>query len=193
MRTGDWARARRKLAASPKRLQAAIEISLKQEAHVLRNEIVQGITRQAPGDEPIRPLSPLTFAAREMAGFRGTKALLVRADLRNSITVIVRDGEAFVGVPRSARSKVGKQLVDIAQLHEFGGPPVVIPMTPKMRRFLFALLRRAGRKPTGGSGRGVIVTQVPARPFLRPAFNKYRREARNRFLKRIAKQLGLTA
>ena len=58
-------------------------------------------------------------------------------------------------------------MVDVAKLNEFGGPPVIIPMTPKMRRFLFALLRQAGKEPTGGSGRGVIVVQVPARPFLR--------------------------
>ena len=36
-------------------------------------------------------------------------------------------------------------MVDLAKLHEFGGPPVIIPMTPKMRRFLFALLRQAGK------------------------------------------------
>ena len=190
-RTGDWARARRLLTAAPQRLQAAIGTAVRQEAHALRNEIVQGLTRQAPGGEPLKPPSPLTIAARELEGFGGTKALIVRGDLRNSITVVVQGDEAFIGVSRSARSKDGASMVDLAKLHEFGGAPVIIPMTPKMRRFLFALLRQAGKEPTGGSGRGVIVVQVPARPFLRPAFDKFREGASRRFLERVDRDLGL--
>ena len=190
MRTGDWARARQLLAAGPQRLRSAIGVAIRQEAQGLRNEIVQGLTRQAPGGEPIKPPAPLTLAARQLEGFGGTKALLVSGDLRNSITVIVEGDEAFIGVPRSARSSGGESLVDLAQLHEYGGPPVVIPITPKMRRFLFALLRQAGKEPTGGSGRGVVVVQVPARPFLRPAFEKFREGASRRFLERVAQQLG---
>jgi len=190
-RTGDWARARRLLTAAPQRLQAAIGTAVRQEAHALRNEIVQGLTSQAPGGETLKPPSPLTIAARQLEGFGGSKALIVRGDLRNSITVIVQGDEAFIGVSRSARSKDGASMVDLAKLHEFGGAPVIIPMTPKMRRFLFALLRQAGKEPTGGSGRGVIVVQVPARPFLRPAFDKFREGASRRFLERVARELGL--
>ena len=190
MRTGDWARARQLLAAGPQRLRSAIGVAIRQEAQGLRNEIVQGLTSQAPGGEPIKPPAPLTLAARQLEGFGGTKALLVSGDLRNSITVIVEGDEAFIGVPRSARSSGGESLVDLAQLHEYGGPPVVIPITPKMRRFLFALLRQAGKEPTGGSGRGVVVVQVPARPFLRPAFERFREGASRRFLERVAQQLG---
>ena len=190
-RTGDWARARRLLTAAPQRLQAAIGTAVRQEAHALRNDIVQGLTSQAPGGEPLKPPSPLTIAARQLEGFGGSKALIVRGDLRNSITVIVQGDEAFIGVSRSARSKDGASMMDLAKLHEFGGPPVIIPMTPKMRRFLFALLRQAGKEPTGGSGRGVIVVQVPARPFLRPAFEKFREGASRRFLERVARELGL--
>jgi len=190
MRTGDWARARQLLAAGPQRLRSAIGVAIRQEAQGLRNEIVQGLTSQAPGGEPIKPPAPLTLAARQLEGFGGTKALLVRGDLRNSITVVVEGDEAFIGVPRSARSSGGEGLVDLAQLHEYGGPPVIIPITPKMRRFLFALLRQAGKEPTGGSGRGVVVVQVPARPFLRPAFEKFREGASRRFLERVAQQLG---
>jgi phage gpG-like protein len=190
-RTGDWARARRLLTAVPQRLQAAIGTAVRQEAHALRNDIVQGLTSQAPGGEPLKPPSPLTIAARQLEGFGGSKALIVRGDLRNSITVIVQGDEAFIGVSRSARSKDGASMVDLAKLHEFGGPPVIIPITPKMRRFLFALLRKAGKEPTGGGGRGVIVVQVPARPFLRPAFDKFRGGASRRFLERVARELGL--
>lgn len=190
-RTGDWARARRLLTAAPQRLHSAIATAVRQEAHALRNEVVQGLTSQAPGGEPLTPPSPLTLAARQLSGFGGSKALLVRGDLRNSITVVVHGDEAFVGVSRATRAKGGGAMMDLAALHEFGGPPVVIPITPRMRRFLFALLRKAGKEPTGGSGRGVIVVQVPARPFLRPAFDKFREGASKRFLERVAKELGL--
>lgn len=190
-RTGDWARARRLLAAGPQRLRSAIGVAIRQEAQGLRNEIVQGLTEQAPGGTALEPPAPLTLATRQHEGFGGTKSLLVRGDLRNSISVVVEGDEAFIGVPRSARSRGGEGLVDVARLHEYGGPPTIIPMTPKMRRFLFALLRQAGKEPTGGSGRGVVVVQVPARPFLRPAFEKFRQGASRRFLERVAKQLGL--
>lgn len=190
-RTGDWARARRLLETGSSRLEGALQTALRQEAHALRKEVVQGLTQQAPGGEPLRPPSPLTLAARQLAGFSGTKALLVSGALRNSVSVVVEGDKAFIGVSRTAKSPDGESLVDVAQLQEYGGPPVVIPMTPKMRRFLFALLRQAGQARTGGSGRGVIVTQTPARPFLRPAFARFRQGASRRFLARVAKELGL--
>lgn len=191
-RTGDWALARRLLTAAPERLRAAVGTAVRQEAHALRNEVVQGLTQQAPGGEPLKPPSPLTLAARRLAGFGGTKSLLVRGDLRNAISVIVDGDEVFVGVPRSARTSDGRSLVDLAQLHEYGGPPVIIPVTPKMRRYLFVLLREAGKTPVaGGASRGAIVVQVPARPFLRPAFARFRLGAERRFLARVAGQLGL--
>lgn len=193
MRTGDWARARRLITGGAERLQDAVRVALRQEAHVLRNQIVQGLTSQAPGGEPLRPPAPLTLAARELQGFGGTKALVVRGDLRNSIAVIIDGEDVFIGIRRSARSSEGERLVNLAELHELGGPPTIIPITPKMRRFLFALLRQAGQAPTGGSGRGVVVVQVPPRPFLRPAFQAYRVGAGRRFLDRVAHQLGLGA
>lgn len=189
-KTGDWALARRILAEGPAKLRGSIGTAMRQEAELLRGEIVNGITAQAPGGEAFKPLSPLTLAARKLAGFGGTKALLVRGDLRNSIAAIVGGDEAFVGVPRKARSKDGRSLVDVAQVQEFGSNPIVIPITPRMRRFLFALLRQAGKEPSGGSGKGVVVVTIPARPFLRPAFKKFSEGAQRRFLGRVAAQLG---
>lgn len=191
-RTGDWARARELLSNTSGRLKGAVERAMKQEAHALRNEVVRGLTAQAPGGEPIRPPAPLTLAARQLEGFGGTKSLLVRGDLRNSISVIADGDEVFIGVLRSAKSSTGDSLADIAQIQEFGGPPVIIPITPKMRRYLAVLFKRAGSPRRLGSGRGVVVTQVPARPFLRPAFEKFRLGASRRLLQRIASSLGLT-
>lgn len=190
-KTGDWAVARRLLRAGPIRFKAAVGRALRQEAQLLRNEIVQGLTKQAPGGHPLVAPSPLTLAAREMKGRGGTKALLVRGDLRNSVSAIVQGDEAFIGVPRKARGEEGKALVDVAQIQEFGFGPIVIPMTPAMRRFLFALLRRADLEPSGGSGKGIVIINIPARPFLRPAFQKFSQGAQARFLARVAALSGL--
>ena len=191
-KTGDWNLARSILAAAPVTLKANIGMALRQEAHALRKEIVQGITDQAPGGKSFKPLSALTQAARELKRFKGSKALMVRGDLRNAIAAIVRGDEAFIGVPRKARDKDGKPAIDVAQLNEFGSDPIVIPITAKMRRFLFVLYAQAGRTLSGGgSGKGVVVTQIPARPFLRPAFEKFMKGAQHRLLRRISKGMGL--
>lgn len=192
MKTGDWALARRVLTGGAGKLRAAIETAMRQEAEGLRNEIVQGITSQAPGGEPFKPLSPLTIATRKLKGRGGTKALIESASMRNSVRVVFRSSElaAFVGVPRAAG---GGKRVSIAKLHEFGGPPVIQPITPKMRRFLFALYKKAGKEPdTDAAGRGVVVHQIPPRPFLRPAFARWSKGVKQRFHARVAKSLGWT-
>ncbi len=193
-KTGDWALARRLLTGAPVKLKAAVGKAVRQEAELLRKEIVQGITKQAPGGQAFKPPSPLTLAARKLKGRGGTKALLVRGDLRNAIAAIVQGDEAFVGVPRKARGQDGKALVDVAQVQEFGAGPIVIPMTPAMRRFLFRLLREAGQeRRSSGSGRGVVVVTIPARPFLRPAFEQFKKGVDKRFLRRVAVLMGIAA
>ena len=190
-KTGDWAKARRMLQGGPLKMRGAIAAALHQEAHLLRKEIVQGITKQAPGGQAVKPLSPLTIAARKLAGFGGTKALLRRGDLRNAVTVIVKGHEAFVGIPRKAKDEKGRPVVDVAKVHELGAGPFVIPMTPAMRRYLFLLLKRAGVSKKTGDGKGVVVTSIPARPFLRPAFDKFSKGARKRFLGRVSRLLKM--
>ena len=121
---------------------------MRQEAQLLRKEIVQGLTRQAPGGKSLKKPAPTTLAARKLEGFGGSKVLLVRGELRNAVAVVVKGEEAFVGIPRKARNKEGELLVDIAQIQEFGSEPMVIPMTPAMRAFLFKALREAGIPPS---------------------------------------------
>lgn len=125
---------------------------------------------------------------------RGTKALIVQADLRNSITV-VRDGDrVLVGVLRTARNRAGRSLVNIAALQEHGSRPIVVHLTPKARAFLHAAFRHAGLDgPSSGQlGTGIAVIHIPARPFLAPVFDKYAQpdQISLRFLERVAKQLS---
>lgn len=190
-RTGDWRLARELLEGAPARLRAATDRALRQEAQALRSEVVEGLTKQAPAGQAFSPLARLTLAKRKLRKFSGSKALIQNADLRNAITATVRDGEAFVGVPRKARGRDGTQLADVAKLNEFGSDPIIIPVTPKLRRFLHVLKRQAGDAPDRAGNTptpGVIVTRIPARPFLRPVFDKFRRDAGKRFLRRVAAQ-----
>ena len=189
-RFGSWDTLRSVLRAG-ERVSAVSRKALLEEAHQLRKLIVQGLTKQAPGDEPIRPIAKLTQATRKLRRFGGTKALLVRADLRNSIAVVANGDTAFVGVLRRTRTRNG-HLTDLAAVHEFGGPPTIIPVTPKMRRFLGVLLRHAGvpRQKSQGVGKNFILLVVPPRPFLRPAWGLFQKSCRLGFARRFVQGLG---
>jgi len=191
---GPWARAGQLLAAAPRRMQAAFDKALLQEGHFLRTKIVEGIREQAPGGRAFAPLAPTTLAIRQFRGFRGTKALLVQGDLRNSITVVKDGDRVLVGVLRTARSRSGKSLVDVAALQEHGSRPIVVRLTPRARAFLHAAFRRAGLdEPSSGQpGIGIAIIRIPARPFLAPVFDKYAQpdQISRRFLERVASQLS---
>ncbi len=190
---GQWPLARRILAGG-RRVKEAIDKAVLQEAQFFRTKIVEGLREQAPGGQPFAPLAPTTLAIRRFRGFKGTKALMVRGDLRNSITVVKQPGGVFVGVLRRARGKGGQSLVNVAAVHEFGSRPITIKLTPKARRFLHAAFRAAGLDAPASDrpGTGIAVIKVPARPFLRPVFEKYgeAEEVSKRFLQRVSQNLG---
>lgn len=183
-RIGQWAKAGRIFNSATRIITPAIRKSLLQEAHFYRKKIVTGIRKQAPGGKAFKPLAPNTIRTRRAEGFRGTKALTRSGGLRNAITVVrVGDG-AFVGVLRSARSKDGKSLVNIADIHEHGRGPFLVPITAKSRGFLGS----AGVQPVPGR---VAVVTIPARPFIGPTFKKYGKpsDSKRRLLRRLAKNL----
>lgn len=192
-KVGDWGKARLFLSKAPRQLDTAFRRALRQEAHMLRGEIVKGITNQAPGGKAFKPLSPATLAIRQAMGFRGTKALIRRADLRNGITVQEQREGFFVGVARNAVNKAGQKLANIAEINEFGSKPHIIQVTEKMRKFVMAAFTKAGIQGGGSGGfkRGFIINQIPARPFLRPVFDKYAGSAGERVKERVAKMLRL--
>jgi hypothetical protein len=195
IRVGDWALASRILATGSVRVNRAINQAVLQEAQFFRAQVIAGIRDQSPGGQAFKPLSASTLAVRRFKKFNGTKALLNRGDLRNSIRVHRQGaGAAFVGVLRSARNRDGRPLANVAELNEWGSRPIVIQVTPKMRRLLAIMHRREGNSSTtkGGmasTGVGIIVVQIPARPFIRPVADKLysnRGEVRDRFLSRVA-------
>ena len=191
---GDWQLARRLIATAQRRFKDATDKAVLQEAQFFRTKIVDGIREQAPGGQPFKPLKPTTLAIRRFRGFKGTKALLVQGDLRNSITVVKEAGGAFVGVLRSAKGGTGQSLVNVAAIHEYGSRPIVLKITPKVRALLHAAFRKAGLDAPSGDrpSTGVAVIRIPARPFLRPVFEEHGAPevVARRFVERVAKLLG---
>ncbi len=193
-KVGAWSKVGKLLASAPQRMRAAIDKALLQEAQFFRTKIVEGIREQAPGGKAFAPLSPTTLAIRRFRGFKGTKALLVQGDLRNSITVVKEGDRVFVGVLRSAKGRAGQPLVNVAAVHEFGSPPIVVKLTPKARAFLHAAFRRAGLDSPRADqpSTGIAIIKVQARPFLGPVFEKYADpdQVSRRFLGRVINNLG---
>ena len=186
-RIGEWGRARRLLTGATARFERAVQRSLRTEAERVRDAIREGLERQAPGGHGLEPLAPMTLAARSLAGQRSTKALIERGELLRGIVDDVRGDRAFVGIRRRARSRDGRALMAIADLQERGGR-VRVRMTPAMRRFLFAAAALAGRRNAGIRRAGAV--QIPARPFLQPAFALATRDARPRWARSLARSLG---
>jgi phage gpG-like protein len=193
-KVGAWQSVRRILDSAPKRIRAAEEKAVLQEAQFFRTKIVDGLRSGAPGGQALQPLAPTTLAIRKLRGFGGTKPLIRQGDLRNSIAVVKEGDGVFVGVLRSATSRAGGSLVDIAALHEFGSRPIIVKITPKVRALLHAAFRKAGldQPRADRPSTGVAVIRIPARPFLRPVFEKYGapEDVAKRFMERVAKLLG---
>lgn len=173
---GPWGATINTLAAAQKDIKAAANMALLQEGEFFRTKIIRGLDDQAPGGKAFKPLSPMTLALRKFLGFKGTKALLRNAYLRNSIMVIkVSDGVVFCGVLRTAKAKDGESLVDVAKMNEEGSKPIVIKLTPKMAAMLAYVARDFGiaRAPSSKASTGIIVVQIPARPFMMPVFEQF--------------------
>ena len=196
---GDHALVASLLRTLPADLEEVVEIALKQEGLWAVSRIKEGIVAQAPGGQAFTPLKPSTLALRQQQGFSGTKALIVHGDLLNSVVSIYSKGVVFVGIARTARGKDGKELINVAAIHEFGaGPKFVAWASERQRRFVMALMEKAGmlgNPTTARAGGGGYLLFIPARPYIRPTFKKFygnEREASERFVGRIKKLLPAT-
>jgi len=190
---GAWGPTLKTLANARSDLANAKRVALRQEAEFFRKKIVEGLREQSPGGRAFKPLSETTIAMRRALGFKGTKALIKRGDLRNSITVQEAGDMVFVGVARQAKNSAGEAVIDIAKLNEYGSKPIVIKITPRMAALLHMAFRKAGgamnRMGPPRPSTGVIVVQIPARPFMGPVFEQHggSAEAQKRYAERVAK------
>lgn len=191
---GEWGPALQTLAKMPQNIREAKHKALLLEGQFFRGLVVEGLREQAPGGKAFKPLAPTTIAMRQFFGFKGTKALLRRGDLRNAIVVHDLEDSVFVGVLRNAKNRQGTALIDVAKLNEYGSKPIVIQITPRMAALLHAAFRKSAYGNRLGPPRpstGIITVQIPARPFLTPVFEKYGQPeaSSKRFAERVAKEL----
>lgn len=193
-RVGDWAEAARIFATMQARLPAALKQALLAEGQFLRSKMIRGLISGAPGGKKFKPHSDLTLAIRKAQGFGGTKVLIQTGSLLGSIAVVPFGGGVFVGVRRGAARRGRKDIVDIAEIHE-EGRSWTQRMTARQRRFLFAMLRKAGNPAMSSnaqSGGATLSIRIPARPFIKPIIKKYAkpRQLRRRLLQRVAVAMG---
>ncbi len=163
-KTGQWERSKVIVNSMTAGLAKAQKQATLKEAQLMRKEIVTGIRTGSPGGKTFKPLAATTLAVRAFKGRGGKKPLIVSGSLRNSIKIKQQGDEVFVGVLRSA----SKGKANIAEIQEFGSRPIVVPITPRSRRFLMAAFRSAGLLKTGGKKTGIAVIRIPPRPFITP-------------------------
>jgi hypothetical protein len=199
---GDWDKAEKALDGLGPKFMKAVRKAMLVEGQTLRGEVVKGLDSQAPAGQSFTPLSQITLAMRRFgdarnSSFKGSKALIRRADLRNGIVSVQKGDEVFVGVLRTAHSKTGESLVNIAEEHENGVGAIVVPITPKSSRYFHAALAAAGiespKSDATGGGVAIAIIRIPARPFLGPVFEKFAKpeDVRARMYHRISNELNL--
>lgn len=183
-KVGQWEEARDRVGPrSIVRVRRAAKLAMMRQAQFARRMIVQGIRKQAPGGQNFKPLSSSTLAMRKLKGFRGTKALIVRGDLRNSVTVKTSADGAFIGILKQARSKDGTRLINVGLAQE-EGRTFIMRATPKMLALLHKAAREGGGEGGGGGMRGstaagsILIIKIPARPFIAPVFEKHFSDAK---------------
>jgi len=183
-KVGQWAQARSLFQRFPGEIKGALRTAVAQEAELLRTKIVQKIS-----SGPFKPLSKTTLPVYSFMGKKhGGKPLIMHGDLLGGVKVVPKGQgpSLFIGIPAAARNRTGQSLVRLASVHE-EGRTIVLKMTPKMAAFLHMAFQAAGLPPPGGPSKntGVIVIQIPARPFMEPAFADWERGHKQRIEQRV--------
>ena len=191
-RIGQWGVAVNALGKTLKQYGKAADVAVLRCAVDLEKVIKRGLRDQAPGggNRIFYPLAQSTLRMRRWRGFRGTKALIVSGDLLRSIRAVRHGRDVFVGVSRSERTRDGKEMVNIAAVHEYGSrAPRLVLVTPKMRKFFMAAFLAGARDaPLKATTRTVIV-YTPKRPYMEPGWDLWRETAGKRFAEYLEKEL----
>jgi hypothetical protein len=193
LRFGDWDKAQAILGQGMRPIYSAAGKAWEQEAKFLKRRLQDGIRAQAPGGKKFKSLAPTTLAVRRFLGYKGNQALLVTRELIKAIDVakIGRRGtksfQVFVGIRNGAkggkRLQIGpsnRDLFKIGLIQEFGSKPIIIRVTPRMRRFFFAAMRSKKRRKwlgsrdfLGGKSSGILTIKIPPRPVFQPTWAKW--------------------
>lgn len=191
-KTGQWALARAATRNMAARAKHAERVATLQEAHMFRAKVIEAFdTSGASNGQPWEPNKESVAALK-----KSSKPLIDRGDLRNSVAVVERGKTIFVGVQSTRTNRDGDRLVDIAAVHEFG-KIIAIPVTPKMFRYVMAMMKRLGVGGGGGSSGGfrpgsVLMIRIPERSFIRATAARFFKpgDTRRRFVDRIMKGMG---
>lgn len=188
----DFAKSRKQLSRLARRLPGAVSQAMSYEATVLAGDIRRGIRAGAPGGKRFAPLADSTKRRK-----KSSKPLINHGDLLRSIKSEQFekgkfDSAYFVGVNKHVKARNGKEMWNIAEIHEFGAKAFKIKITEKMRAFWLAM-------SIEGSGKGKPLSDkeyidhpgIKARPFLTPTFDLWKIGAQARIVARIKKRLGL--
>lgn len=153
--TGDWDDLINMLSNNP--IKKTLDISKKQIGIKGAGMVKRGIRDSAPGGKQFVPLAKFDTPPNDHCKLKrkGTKPLIDNGDLIGSITYEDADGGVWIGARRGRRTKDGKDVVDIADVHERGR---TIKVTPKMRAYLHS--QGLHLKPT------TQYIHIPARPYI---------------------------
>jgi hypothetical protein len=190
--TDDLGRSAARLVKFANRMPGAVSQAMSYEANSLAGYIRRGMRSGAPGGQRFQALAPTTVKMK-----RSSKPLINHGDMLRSVHAeqFERDkygGSYFVGINRRVKRKDGSSMADLAELHEFGGKPYVIKVTPKLRAFWFAMFRKGiFNAPLKKSTVVINHKGMPKRPFLVPSFNEWKKNAERRLANRVKLLLGL--
>lgn len=187
--TGEAKQAFQLLDKSNRQMPRAVERATLVIAHELRTLIVKGIRRGWPyGGDKFKPNAEST---RKMK--KSSKPLIRHGDLIRSVNVTpIQAGRAlFVGIHRETHGKGKLSMVNLAELHEFGGRRAYkIKVTRKLRRFWMAMfLKGVFKAPLHWTTEYIKHPATPARPFLRPTYLYWSRTANEHFGAELGKHM----
>lgn len=170
------------------RLPKVVNVQMRRQALRLKTITVRGIRDGAPGGKAFKPLADSTI---KMKG--SSKPLIDNSDLIRSIDVDeVGPDQFFIGTNRNVETEDGEKMMNLAEIHENGTAPYFIPITVKMRRFWFVMVRKGVFSgPLSHDIDTILHPGVPARPYAEPSFNEWAKDFERQFTEGLARSLGL--
>lgn len=161
---GQWDAARMAVESMGLRASRAMNSANGAEAHMFRALVVRAFNSRGKSNGTAWPKLQKSTIKRKGS----SKPLVDHGDLRNSIVVVDKGHEAFVGVLSSKRGRTGKPLVKVGDTHENGK----------------VIVQKRGDK--------AVVIKIPKRSFLKATADKHFKPSvvKTRFLARVAIAMG---
>lgn len=164
MKVGDWAKARAAVSGMGVRMRKATDRASRMEAQLYRKKVLDAFkTRGMSNGKAWAPLKPSTIKRKG-----SSKPLIDTGQLRNSIVVIERGKEIFIGISSKVQRPRGGPLVNIAAVHEYGS----------------VIAQARGSK--------IVLIRIPQRSFLQATADAHFKPAdvKRRYARRVKALMG---